>query len=76
MGWSLRYEGQDNKNMTMVMKFWCYMAQISVNEQITWCDQCVHHVIRVGGLWYIGCQGLGKTLGLIDLDAVAIKYSR
>ena len=34
--WILRYEGQYHRNMTMVMKSWCYMEQMSVNERITW----------------------------------------
>ena len=40
--WSLGYEE------------WCYMAQMSINEQINWRNQCVKHVIRVEEVWEIG----------------------
>ena len=29
---SYRYEGQDNRNMAMVMEIWCYLAHMSVNK--------------------------------------------
>ena len=31
------------------------MAQMSINEQITWLNKCVQHVIRVEEVWYIWC---------------------
>ena len=43
--WSLRYEDRYRRNIAMVIIWW-YMAQMSVNEQITWLNQCVQHVIR------------------------------
>ena len=46
--WSLSYEDQYQRNRAMVL-IWCYMAQMSVNEQITWRNQFVQYVIRVGG---------------------------
>ena len=58
------------------MKIWCCMAQMSVNELITWRNNCVQHVIWVEEVWDIGCQGLGNTLGLKTLDAVVTKKSK
>ena len=55
------------------MKNYCYMAQISVNEQITWLNQCIQHAIRVEEVWDGGGQGLVKTLVLKTQDAVSIK---
>ena len=52
---------------------WCYMDQMSVNEQITWRNQCVQGITWVEEVWYIGGWGLGKTLGLNTQDAVAMK---
>ena len=39
--------------MTMVMKFWWYMAQMRVNDKITWLNQCVQNVIQVKEVWQI-----------------------
>ena len=58
------------------MKSWCYMAQMSVNEQKIWLNQCVKNVIWVDKIWEIGCQGLGKNMGLKTLDTSAIKESK
>ena len=43
----LSYEGHDQINSKMVI-IWCYMSQMNVNEQITWWNKCVQHVIQVG----------------------------
>ena len=44
--WTLRYEGQDHRNRAMGV-IWCYMARMSINEKITWWNQCIRHVISV-----------------------------
>ena len=46
----MRYEEQYHRNIEMVM-IWCYMAQMGVNDQITWGGQWVQHVIQVEGVW-------------------------
>ena len=38
---------------------WCYMDQMSVNDQITWYNKCVQYMIWVEEVWDIGNQGLG-----------------
>ena len=55
------------------MKIWCYMNQMSVNEKMSWLNKCVKHMIWVEEFWYIGCQGLGKTIGLNTMYEVSIK---
>ena len=40
--------------MIMVMKSWCYLAQVRVNKQITWKNQCVQYVILVKGFLGVG----------------------
>ena len=52
---------------------WFYMAQMSVNEQINWLDECVHHVVWVAGVWQIGGWVLVMTLGLNTQHVVTIK---
>ena len=55
---------------------WCYMAHMRVNEQISWLNNCVHHVIWVEEVWEIERQGIGKNLRLNTQDAAAIKESK
>ena len=50
---SLRYEEQNHRIRAMVM-ICSYMAQMGVNEQITWRNKCVQHVTRVEDVWEIG----------------------
>ena len=51
----MTYEEQYHRNRAMVM-ICRYMAQMGVNEQITWRNQCVQHVIRVEEVWEIGAR--------------------
>ena len=48
--WILKYDEKYHINRAMVM-IWCYMAQMSVDEQITWWNQCVQYVINVDNIW-------------------------
>ena len=52
---------------------WCYMANMSIDERITWRNQCVQNMIRVEEVWDIEGQGIGNTLGLKTQNEVALK---
>ena len=49
----MAYVDQYHRNRAMVM-ICSYMAQMGVNEQITWWDQCVQNVIQMEEVWDIG----------------------
>ena len=53
VSWRLSYEEKYFRYITMVM-IWFYIVQMSVNDRITWCNQCVQNVIRVEAVWDIG----------------------
>ena len=52
------------------------MVHMRVNEQITWWNQCVQHVILVDEVWDIVCYGLGNTIGIKTIGAAEIKKSK
>ena len=59
--------------MVMIL---CYMAQMRVNEQITWLNKCFWNVIQVEVVWFIGGWGLLKTLVLKTQGKVSNKSSK
>ena len=50
--WYLRYKNQYRRNRAMVM-IWCYMANMSIDERITWRNQYVQNMIWVEEVWDI-----------------------